>query len=67
MDGTDSTLAAVVFDWAGTVVDFGSQAPMGAFVELFASEDVAITVAEARVAARWTTPTSTACTNASRP
>jgi phosphonoacetaldehyde hydrolase len=49
MDGTDSTLAAVVFDWAGTVVDFGSQAPMGAFVELFASEDVAITVAEARV------------------
>jgi phosphonoacetaldehyde hydrolase len=49
MDGADSTLAAVVFDWAGTVVDFGSQAPMGAFVELFASEDVAITVAEARV------------------
>jgi phosphonoacetaldehyde hydrolase len=53
MAGTDDApatgLAAVVFDWAGTVVDFGSQAPMGAFVELFASEDVAITVAEARV------------------
>jgi len=53
MAGTDDVpatgLAAVVFDWAGTVVDFGSQAPMGAFVELFASEDVAITVAEARV------------------
>ncbi len=49
MAGTESGLAAVVFDWAGTVVDFGSQAPMGAFVELFATEDVAITVAEARV------------------
>jgi phosphonoacetaldehyde hydrolase len=52
MDGTEapgSGLAAVVFDWAGTVVDFGSQAPMGAFVELFGTEDVAITVADARV------------------
>jgi len=50
MDGADNPrLAAVVFDWAGTVVDFGSQAPMGAFVELFASEGVAITVADARV------------------
>ncbi|MDR0259010.1 MAG: phosphonoacetaldehyde hydrolase, partial [Comamonas sp.] len=26
---------AVVFDWAGTIVDFGSRAPMGAFVQLF--------------------------------
>lgn len=43
------TLAAVVFDWAGTVVDFGSHAPMGAFVKLFESQGVAITVAEARV------------------
>ena len=29
-------LKAVVFDWAGTIVDFGSRAPMGAFVEVFA-------------------------------
>lgn len=42
-------LAAVVFDWAGTVVDWGSHAPMGAFVQLFASQGVAITIAEARV------------------
>jgi phosphonoacetaldehyde hydrolase len=42
-------LKAVVFDWAGTVVDFGSHAPMGAFVKLFASQGVAITIAEARV------------------
>jgi phosphonoacetaldehyde hydrolase len=46
---TGPQLAAVVFDWAGTVVDFGSHAPMGAFVQLFASFGVAITVAEARV------------------
>jgi len=44
-----SGLAAVVFDWAGTVVDFGSHAPMGAFVQLFASQGVAIDIAEARV------------------
>jgi phosphonoacetaldehyde hydrolase len=49
MSGTETGLAAVVFDWAGTVVDFGSQAPMGAFVELFATEDVQVSVAEARV------------------
>jgi phosphonoacetaldehyde hydrolase len=42
-------VAAVVFDWAGTVVDFGSHAPMGAFVELFASEGIRISIDEARV------------------
>lgn len=45
---TFNTLQAVVFDWAGTVIDFGSQAPMGAFVELFARHGVAISIAEAR-------------------
>jgi phosphonoacetaldehyde hydrolase len=39
---------AVVLDWAGTVVDFGSRAPMGAFVEVFAHFGVAITIAQAR-------------------
>lgn len=42
-------LRAVVFDWAGTVVDFGSHAPMGAFVRLFAAEGVAISIDEARM------------------
>jgi len=28
-------IKAVIFDWAGTTVDFGSRAPMGAFVNLF--------------------------------
>ncbi|HEX3983810.1 MAG TPA: phosphonoacetaldehyde hydrolase [Acidisoma sp.] len=41
-------LTAAIFDWAGTVIDFGSRAPMGAFVEAFRRFDVAVTVAEAR-------------------
>jgi phosphonoacetaldehyde hydrolase len=41
-------IKAVVFDWAGTVVDFGSLAPMGAFVETFAEFGVAISIDEAR-------------------
>ena len=43
-----SQLRAVIFDWAGTTVDFGSRAPMGAFVEIFARFGVAISIAEAR-------------------
>lgn len=42
-------LKAVVFDWAGTVIDFGSFAPMGAFVQLFAHEGIKIEIEEARV------------------
>lgn len=38
----------VIFDWAGTVVDYGSLAPMGAFVETFAEFGVEISVDEAR-------------------
>jgi phosphonoacetaldehyde hydrolase len=41
-------IKAVVLDWAGTMVDYGSRAPMGVFVEVFAKNGVAITVAEAR-------------------
>ena len=39
---------AVVFDWAGTVIDFGCMAPVEALVDVFAAEGVAITPAEAR-------------------
>src|SRR5271170_7796420 len=39
---------AAIFDWAGTVVDHGSLAPMGAFVETFAEFGVEIGVDEAR-------------------
>lgn len=44
----DSELQAVILDWAGTVVDFGSRAPMGAFVRAFKEFGVAISVADAR-------------------
>ena len=43
-----STIKAVILDWAGTVVDFGSRAPMGAFVRAFAEFGVTIEVADAR-------------------
>jgi phosphonoacetaldehyde hydrolase len=39
---------AVVFDWAGTMIDFGSFAPMGVFVKAFAQFGVDVTIAEAR-------------------
>ncbi len=42
------SIKAVILDWAGTVVDFGSRAPMGAFVRAFAQFGVAIDVADAR-------------------
>lgn len=41
-------LRGVVFDWAGTTVDFGCQAPVQAFLESFAAFGVAVTPAEAR-------------------
>ena len=43
-----SVLKAVVFDWAGTIVDFGSRGPMGVFVKAFAEFGVEISIAEAR-------------------
>ena len=43
-----SQLQAVVLDWAGTVVDFGSFAPTQIFVEAFAEFGVAVSLAEAR-------------------
>ncbi len=39
---------AVVFDWAGTMIDFGSFAPMGVFVEAFRHFGIEATIAEAR-------------------
>jgi phosphonoacetaldehyde hydrolase len=41
-------LQAVILDWAGTVVDHGSRAPMGAFVRAFAQFGVAIGIDDAR-------------------
>ncbi len=41
-------IAAVIFDWSGTVVDFGSRAPAAAFVEVFREFGIELSVAEAR-------------------
>ncbi|GAA0770165.1 phosphonoacetaldehyde hydrolase [Ideonella azotifigens] len=41
-------LKAVVFDWAGTLLDFGSCAPMGAFVRLFERYGVKLGIDQAR-------------------
>ncbi len=42
------SLQAVIFDWAGTLVDFGSLAPTQIFVDAFKSFDMPITLAQAR-------------------
>ena len=41
-------IRAVIFDWAGTTVDYGSRAPVAAFTEIFRRHGVAVTVEEAR-------------------
>lgn len=41
-------LQAVIFDWAGTLVDFGSLAPTQIFVEAFATFGITVTLAQAR-------------------
>jgi phosphonoacetaldehyde hydrolase len=41
-------LLAAVFDWAGTVLDYGSRAPVAAVMQTFASFEAPITVEEAR-------------------
>lgn len=48
MSQRENRLQAVVFDWAGTTVDFGCQGPVQAFVESFAAHGVEVTAAEAR-------------------
>ena len=42
------TLKAIVLDWAGTMIDHGSRAPVEAFREIFRRRRVPITVDEAR-------------------
>jgi len=41
-------LKAVIFDWAGTTVDFGCFAPTGVFIEVFRQKGIDITLKEAR-------------------
>ncbi|NLS12969.1 phosphonoacetaldehyde hydrolase [Vibrio sp. SM6] len=49
MTNTHSPIQAVIFDWAGTIVDFGSFAPTSIFVEAFKQGfDFHVTLDEAR-------------------
>lgn len=41
-------LQAIVFDWAGTTIDYGSCAPAAVFQEIFRQRGVPITAAQAR-------------------
>jgi phosphonoacetaldehyde hydrolase len=45
---TGHRLQAVIFDWAGTLVDFGSLAPTQIFVEAFATFGITVSLAQAR-------------------
>ncbi len=45
---TPFPVKAVIFDWAGTVIDFGCMAPVEALIDVFAAEGIALTPAEAR-------------------
>ena len=47
-DKTPTGIKAVIFDWAGTMIDFGSFAPMGVFVEAFAEFGIDVSIDEAR-------------------
>lgn len=39
---------AAIFDWAGTMIDFGSFAPMGVFVKAFKTFDIEASIDQAR-------------------
>ncbi len=43
-----SRVKLVIFDWAGTTIDFGSMAPVAAFMEVFARRGLTVTTVEAR-------------------
>ncbi|WP_299481407.1 phosphonoacetaldehyde hydrolase [uncultured Roseibium sp.] len=43
-----SKFKAVVFDWAGTMIDFGSFAPMGVFVKAYETFGITATIDQAR-------------------
>jgi phosphonoacetaldehyde hydrolase len=48
MSSGSHAIRLMIFDWAGTTVDFGSRAPAAAFQNVFARHSVDVTDAEAR-------------------
>ncbi|MGK9234113.1 phosphonoacetaldehyde hydrolase [Inquilinus limosus] len=45
----DGPIRAAIFDWAGTTVDFGCQAPIASLIEAFAAAGVEVPLAAARL------------------
>lgn len=43
-----SSLKAIIFDWAGTTVDYGCFAPVAVFIEVFKRRGITIRIAQAR-------------------
>ena len=41
-------IEAVIFDWAGTTVDFGCFAPLEVFINIFKKKDIDVSIEEAR-------------------
>ena len=41
-------IKGIIFDWAGTTVDFGCFAPVNVFINIFKEAGIAVTIAEAR-------------------
>ncbi len=43
-----SKVEGVIFDWAGTAVDFGCFAPVNVFIDIFKNAGIDVTMEEAR-------------------
>jgi phosphonoacetaldehyde hydrolase len=48
ISSTTPPLRGVIFDWAGTTVDYGCRAPVAVFIEIFRRRGVAISAGQAR-------------------
>ena len=44
----ENKIEAVIFDWAGTTVDYGCFAPLEVFLDIFSNAGVEISIEEAR-------------------
>lgn len=48
MEKAGNEIKAVIFDWAGTTVDYGCFAPANVFIEVFRKKGIAVTIEQAR-------------------
>ncbi len=44
----EARIEGVIFDWAGTIIDYGCFAPMASFIDVFKKKEIDITIEEAR-------------------